>query len=39
VDGSQNLLELGQSAAMSPRPEEPAESDVVKRGRGRGRRG
>jgi rod shape-determining protein MreC len=39
VDGSQYLLVLGQSAAMSPRPEEPAESDVVKRGRGRGRRG
>jgi rod shape-determining protein MreC len=39
VDRSQYLLVLGQAAAAPPRPEEPAESDVVKRGRGRGRRG
>ena len=39
VDRSQYLLVLGQAAAAPARPEEPAESDVVKRGRGRGRRG
>jgi len=39
VDRSQYLLVLGQAAAAPPRPEEPAESDVIKRGRGRGRRG
>ncbi len=39
VDRSQYLLVLGQAAASPARPEEPAESDVVKRGRGRGRRG
>ena len=39
VDRSQYLLVLGQAAAVPARPEEPAESDVVKRGRGRGRRG
>jgi rod shape-determining protein MreC len=39
VDRSQYLMVLGQSAATMPRPEEPAESDTVKRGRGRARRG
>ena len=39
IDRSQYLLVLGQAAAAPPRPEEPAESDPAKRGRGRGRRG
>jgi rod shape-determining protein MreC len=39
VDRSQYLLALGAAAVTVPRPEEPAESDVAKRGRGRGRRG
>ena len=38
VDRSQYLLVLGQSAAAPPRPEEPAEADATKAGRGRGRR-
>jgi len=38
VDRSQYLLVLGQAAAAPPRPEEPAESDAAKSGRGRGRR-
>ena len=40
VDRSQFLLVLGQGAALEPRPEEPSDTDSVKRGgRGRGRRG
>ena len=40
VDRSQFLLVLGQSAAQPPRPEEPADTDSVKKGgRGKGRRG
>jgi len=30
---------LSQAAALPPRPEEPAEADVVKKGGRRGRRG
>jgi len=36
---SMQLLVLAQAAARPARPEEPAESDGVKRGRGKGRRG
>jgi rod shape-determining protein MreC len=39
VDRSQYLLALGPSTVLAPRPEEPAEADTAKRGRGRGRRG
>lgn len=40
VDRSQFLLVLGQSAAQSPRPEEPAATDGARKGgRGKGRRG
>lgn len=39
VDRSQFLLVLGQSAAQPPRPDEPADPDSVKKGRGKGRRG
>jgi rod shape-determining protein MreC len=40
VDRSQFLLVLGQGAAQIPRPEEPGETDGVKKGgRGKGRRG
>jgi rod shape-determining protein MreC len=38
VDRSMQVLVLAQAVAAAPRPEEPAE-DVVKRGKGRGRRG
>ena len=38
VDRSQFLLVLGREAAQPPRPEEPVETDAVKKGR-RGRRG
>jgi len=38
VDRSQFLLVLGREAALPPRPEEPAETEAVKKGR-RGRRG
>lgn len=38
VDRSQYLLVLGQAAAAAPRPEEPAEADTAKSGKGRGRR-
>jgi len=39
VDRSMQVLVLAQAAASPARPEEPAESDGVKRGRGKGRRG
>jgi rod shape-determining protein MreC len=40
VDRSQFLLVLGQGAAQAPRPEEPGDTDNVKKGtRGKGRRG
>jgi rod shape-determining protein MreC len=39
IDRSQYLLVLAQAAASPPRPEEPSESDTVKRGKGRNRRG
>jgi rod shape-determining protein MreC len=40
VDRSQFLLVLGQGVAQAPRPEEPSDTDSVKRGgRGKGRRG
>jgi rod shape-determining protein MreC len=40
VDRSQFLLVLGQSAAQSPRPDEPTDPDTTKKGsRGKGRRG
>jgi len=39
IDRSQYLLVLAQGAAAPPRPEEPAESDVAKGGKRRGRRG
>jgi len=39
IDHSEFLLVLSQAAALPPRPEEPAEADVVKKGGRRGRRG
>jgi rod shape-determining protein MreC len=40
AERSEQLLVLGQDAALPPRPEEPAEAEVVKKGgRGKGRRG
>jgi len=40
VDRSQFLLVIGQGAAQIPRPDEPSETDSVKKGgRGKGRRG
>ena len=39
VDRSMQVLVLAQAAASPARPEEPAETDGVKRGRGKGRRG
>jgi rod shape-determining protein MreC len=40
VDRSQFLLVIGQGAAQIPRPDEPSETDGVKKGgRGKGRRG
>jgi rod shape-determining protein MreC len=39
IDRSQQVLILGQVAASPPRPEEPAEPDTAKRGKGKGRRG
>ena len=40
VDRSQFLLVIGQGAAQIPRPDEPSETDNVKKGgRGKGRRG
>jgi len=40
VDRSRHLLVLRQTAAMPPRPEEPTETEAVKKpGRGKGRRG
>ena len=39
-DSSRYMLVIGREAAAAPRPEEPAESDAVKKGgRGKGRRG
>jgi rod shape-determining protein MreC len=38
-DRSQHLLVLSQAAALPPQPEEPPESDTVKRGKGKSRRG
>lgn len=38
-DRSVHLLVLGQGAAQPPRPEEVNDGDVVKKGRGKGRRG
>jgi rod shape-determining protein MreC len=37
VDASGQLLILGQAAAAPPRPEEPAEADVPRKGRGKRR--
>ncbi|MEP7181136.1 MAG: rod shape-determining protein MreC [Betaproteobacteria bacterium] len=40
VDRSKHLLVLAQTAALPPRPEEPADADAAKKpGRGKGRRG
>jgi rod shape-determining protein MreC len=39
IDRTQYLMVLAQAAAAQPRPEEPADSDVVKSGKRRGRRG
>jgi rod shape-determining protein MreC len=38
ADRSAYLLVLGQDATPPPRPEEPNDGDVVKKGRGKGRR-
>jgi rod shape-determining protein MreC len=37
VDASSHLLILGQAAAAAPRPEEPAETDAPRKGRGKRR--
>jgi len=39
IDHSEFLLVLSQAAALPPKPEEPAETDVIKKGGRRGRRG
>ncbi len=39
ADRSRYLLVLGKVAALPAQPEEPAQADVAKRGRGKGRRG
>ena len=40
ADRSEQLLVLGEAAVLPPRPDEPAESEIVKKGgRGKGRRG
>jgi rod shape-determining protein MreC len=40
TERSEQLLVLGHDAALPPRPEEPAEAEIVKKGgRGKGRRG
>ena len=39
VDRSVHLLVLAQGVVNPPRPEEPNDGDVVKKGRGKGRRG
>jgi rod shape-determining protein MreC len=39
ADRSVHLLVLAQSVVNPPRPEEPNDGDVVKKGRGKGRRG
>jgi rod shape-determining protein MreC len=39
ADRSVHLLVLAQGAVNPPRPEEPNDGDVVKKGRGKGRRG
>ena len=39
ADRSLHLLVLSQGAASPPRPEEPNDGDVTKKGRGKGRRG
>jgi rod shape-determining protein MreC len=39
ADRSLHLLVLSQGAANPPRPEEPNDGDVAKKGRGKGRRG
>jgi len=38
ADRSRYLLVLGKVAALPPAPDEPAQADTVKRGRGKGRR-
>lgn len=38
VDRSRHLLVLGEAASLPPRPEEPAEAEVKRKGRGKGRR-
>jgi hypothetical protein len=39
ADRSVHLLVLAQGAAHPPRPEEPNDGDLVKKGRGKARRG
>jgi len=39
VDRSEHVLILGQVAATMPRPEEPADTEAPRKGRGRSRGG
>lgn len=39
ADSARHMLVLGTAVALPPRPEEPNDGDVAKKGRGKGRRG